>query len=375
MSNLTGHSRITAKAVEELILEEAKNPLLKNLDAADLPTSVVMRDLRDLSGGHWADYGQKHHFMRKFDGQSPFEAYQDAVEWIKSNALDASARLARRIRRYNVQKGATSTIKDARGRSVLGGTTVQTLEGPQTLDRPDWQHFGNAVHALQDSFSKGHVTREDSSRHPYTPGAIAHIKRYAGDEKQGHAHADEGWWEGKGRNGYFSRDGRFAVNATKSLIRIVFRTATASNGQGASDLSGWSTFQGVWLKASSRLSRQRDQVFDLIDRYYKGARIGANNLKTISMDEEGLANALIREAGTDSNLTLHVFERLDEHYNSDADDVAELYVKGVRARGGAVLDALKSNPKLIQRLIKVMDEGWTSGGEQECIKFLRGLNK
>lgn len=50
MSNLTGHSRITAKTVEELIHEETRNPLLKNLDAADLPTSVEMRDKQTLIG-------------------------------------------------------------------------------------------------------------------------------------------------------------------------------------------------------------------------------------------------------------------------------------------------------------------------------------
>jgi hypothetical protein len=53
--------------------------------------------------------------------------------------------------------------------------------------------------------------------------------------------------------------------------------------------------------------------------------------------------------------------------------VAEIYVNLVKSRGGPLLTALKGNKELIGRLIKVMDEGWTSKGEKECIKFLKGL--
>lgn len=38
--------------------------------------------------------------MRRFDGQSPLEAYQESVQSIRSNALSAASKLAQRIRLY-----------------------------------------------------------------------------------------------------------------------------------------------------------------------------------------------------------------------------------------------------------------------------------
>src|SRR5262245_8133385 len=116
MSTLTGHREITAQAVRELAAEWPNSPLLRNLDAAGLPGSVVKRDIIDvLILGHWADFGQKHHFMRKFDGQSPYQAYVDAVEWIRSNALEAAQMLAKRLARYFPQ-GVGGAGNDQRGR-------------------------------------------------------------------------------------------------------------------------------------------------------------------------------------------------------------------------------------------------------------------
>jgi hypothetical protein len=87
-------------------------------------------------------------------------------------------------------------------------------------------------------------------------------------------------------------------------------------------------FEQTYLIASSSLSSARDISFDLIDRHYRGVRVGATNVKTLDFDEEGLAKALI-DLGTNADDVLKVFERPDKHYNSDADDVAELYVNEV----------------------------------------------
>lgn len=80
MSKLDGHSIITKQAVLEVGGLCVKNIIASNLKLAGLPTDVIQRDILDLSGGHWSDYGQKHHFMRRFDGQSPYEAYTESVE-------------------------------------------------------------------------------------------------------------------------------------------------------------------------------------------------------------------------------------------------------------------------------------------------------
>lgn len=68
-----------------------------------------------------------------------------------------------------------------------------------------------------------------------------------------------------------------------------------------------------------------------------------------------------------------VFSRLDEHHQTDVDDVAEIYVGLVRKQAGPALEALKGHRELIKLLIRSMDEGWTSAGEKACIDFLKTL--
>ena len=87
MSKLTGHSRITKQAVGELNLPQSS---FASSHLSVLASAVVGRDLRDVAGGHWADFGQKHHFMRSFNGQSEFDAYIEGINWIKSNALKSA---------------------------------------------------------------------------------------------------------------------------------------------------------------------------------------------------------------------------------------------------------------------------------------------
>lgn len=345
MSNLSGHRSITATAVRELAREWSGNTLAANLKWAGLPASVVSRDLLDvLILGHWADFGQKHHFMRQFDSQSPFEAYLSAIEWIRSNALQSAQAIADRI--------ATKT--------PAGGAA---FDGKMVFANTNWQSLGNAVHALEDSFASGHAVRGQPRGD--MPGSITHIKRYAGSEKAHHEEGDEAWRDSGGR---FTRDGRFAVEAVKSLMRIVIATAQSHSHPGA--LEGWYDFRHKWLRASKSLSHVHDRVFDLIDRRCTGIRLGATNLKTLSMDEKGLAKDLLSE---DINTVLAVFVRLDDQYKSDADDVAQFYVNLAKLHGGTQLAALKSSKPLIRRLIKVMDEGWTSAKEATCIGFLKTL--
>jgi hypothetical protein len=349
MSSLPGHGKITRRAVEELAREPRYAHLFTASAAKTVATNVMARDILDVFIlGHWADFGQCHHFMRRFDGQSEVAAYTEAVEWIRLNAADAARHLA-------------SHAHLARG---PGGRSIIT--GGQT---PLSQSLGNALHATQDSFASGHAEREEARG--AMPGAIRRIKRYAGAEKDGHEQADQEWHL-PGDTGAFSFMGRFAVEATKDLLRLVADSA-AGGSAAASQLPGFEMFRAKWLRVSGQLSNQRDLAFDLIDRYYTGVRLGATNIKTINMDEDGLAAALIAEAGTDTKLVLDVFTRLDEQYNSDADDVAEIYVNEIRRRQGPLEAALKANPALVKRLIKVMDEGWTSSGEADCIRYLRSL--
>ena len=92
---------------------------------------------------------------------------------------------------------------------------------------------------------------------------------------------------------------------------------------------------------------------------------------TFNMDEAGLAKCL---AKMESNLprVTKVMDHLDKHHNSDADDVAVLYVEEIK-KNQQMRSNLKTNPTLVNLLIKVLDEGWTSSEEKEAINWLRSL--
>ena len=98
--------------------------------------------------------------------------------------------------------------------------------------------------------------------------------------------------------------------------------------------------------------------------------MGDNNLVTLNYDEQALDSDLFLEP---MQTVFEAFRRLDEHYNTDADDVAELYVNKIRSAGEQKIQALKGNKPLITLLIKVLDEGWTSQSEKDCITFLKSL--
>ena len=90
----------------------------------------------------------------------------------------------------------------------------------------------------------------------------------------------------------------------------------------------------------------------------------------MSMDEEGLAKALVSK-GNDINLVTAVFKLLDDEYNTDADDVAVLYVQWVRTRGGAALEMLKQNGSLRDLLIEIMSSGVMASDEINAIQFVK----
>lgn len=97
---------------------------------------------------------------------------------------------------------------------------------------------------------------------------------------------------------------------------------------------------------------------------------------TFNMDEDGLADALVAMADNEPRVR-KIFERLDTKHSSDADDVALSYVKKMSAspENRAVLKRMKVAPKagLVPLLIRLTDEGWTSGEEKKVIDWLKNL--
>ncbi len=110
---------------------------------------------------------------------------------------------------------------------------------------------------------------------------------------------------------------------------------------------------------------QKDPAF-VVNRF----RVGGWGM-TFNMDEDGLANCLFA-MGTNMPRVGKIFKHLDDHHRSDADDVAVRYVARVKGSPGLGA-ALRADRSLVQLLIKVMDEGWTSSEEKAAIAWLRGL--
>lgn len=94
---------------------------------------------------------------------------------------------------------------------------------------------------------------------------------------------------------------------------------------------------------------------------------------TASMDEKGLATYLTK-MGNNPRRLKKIFEWLDKHHNSDADDVAVIYSKLMRTKHAATMKALANADKsFITLLIKCMDEGWTASDEKKEIEYLKSL--
>lgn len=393
MSKLDGHRAITNQAVKEIMSSCETHPLAGNLRSVSLPQNVVNRDILDvLTLGHWADFGQKHHFMRRFDGQSPDEAYKEGVEWIRSNAIRTSKLIAKRIQLYMSKVKPSSVAPHAgvrmtcnipvfpggnnafsEGRKVLGGTYYNRSTGSVEPNQVNWQPFGNALHALQDSFSLGHVIRDQSDDQTIA-GPIEYIKIYAGEEVKDHGKYDRQWGDTDPIT-TFTALGRLAVEASKELITIILKSAQVGSSVStkSDNLMDWNNFVNKWLVASIELSTVRNFAIDFIERFEANIQLGNSNIKTTNMDEEGMAAALITECATNTQNIYEVFKRLDEHYNSDVDNIAKFYINKVKTANAAISEAIGNNKKLVDLLIKVMDEGYTTGSEKAAIEYLKSL--
>ncbi len=388
MSKLTGHFVITQQAVREIRSSCANYLVAENFGLTGLPTDVIMRDILDASSGHWADFGQKHHFMRRFDGQSPREAYQENVQWIYRNALSSAQLISSMIKLFikenahiNNQVASHACVRISRrpDTELSAGDVLLGIAGfIPPVGGVSTQPFGNALHALQDSFSKGHALREEGGT-KMQPGAIEHIKIYAGDEVVGHSEADKQWVGGdKEGIGEFSLAGRQAINASKELIFLILNTAQSGVSPQITSLIGWEDFKKRWLVASEKLSDTRDFAIDLIEKFHTGARRGHYNWATINFDEEGLVNEMITKFGSDATKVNAVFKRLKAGgYDTDIRDIAFIYVTKIKTRP-SIATAVRNHSALVSLLLKLLDKGPGQGrvsqARRDHISFLKGKN-
>lgn len=93
---------------------------------------------------------------------------------------------------------------------------------------------------------------------------------------------------------------------------------------------------------------------------------------TFSMDEAGLAHALVRMGHNLPRVT-SVFRYLSKYHWSDVDDVALLYVEELQRapQGPGILQAIRGERTLLELLIRSLESGWTSTRERTAIEFLK----
>lgn len=97
------------------------------------------------------------------------------------------------------------------------------------------------------------------------------------------------------------------------------------------------------------------------------------NTKMFFTDEKGMADDLVKKSGIVMDEVYKVFMELDSNYNSDADDIAVLYVDMVKQQRGSIELGLRIHKPLNNLLIRILEDGWTSSKESQSIRFLRSL--
>lgn len=338
---LSGHHAITTAAVRDFAMEArlatlqcgdlggghaASDTLLRSgVTPWRLSSAVVRRDVVDvLTLGHWGTFGQKHHFMRHFNGQSPLAAYQEACAWIHDNALAFADGMAQGV----------------------GALRLREL--------------GSACHAVQDSFSPGHVERDASAGDP--AGEIRYVKLYIGHDRLGHDKGDMDWMV---QGGGLSQRGMAAKEATQALLRMVTDHAESPFAP-ARTLTGWHDYRAKWLRASPEMARV-DDVYDLIQSHRSRASVRT----PWRIDARDLARAL-GDIGDVMKIS-RVFHRLRAAHRADADAVACEYVARARATpGGKAWNALRSDA-LHELLLELLENGWTTRQEAGAVAFLRSF--
>ncbi len=122
-----------------------------------------------------------------------------------------------------------------------------------------------------------------------------------------------------------------------------------------------STIGGVSGLASHAFENyRRDDAIFIINAF----RWGMLRL-TASMDEDGLANALV-DMGVNMERITNIFVRLEDAHYTDSDDVAVLYIEKIKHRAN-ILETVRRMSKLKAVLTKCLEQGWTTDREKRAI--------
>ena len=192
------------------------------INAGYLTREVVAVDMEPpLVFGHFFNWGQKYHFMRRASGATVKDAHKEAVDLIKKETMSWISSMMHVLYSYR-----------RHGRS--GGSTV-------FLRKKAASHLAIALHSLQDSFSPGHTKRTHYET-PQYPGSIEDIYIYKEQDKHNHSQHD---FDSASTNSLLSRS---AVYASADLLRLCALSVSMKSMAPI----GWNTFESRWLKLSSR---------------------------------------------------------------------------------------------------------------------------
>jgi len=199
--------------IGESLHQIGRGYLTREVVAVDLEPPLVL--------GHFWNWGQKYHFMRRTSGATVKDAHREATALIKKETMNWIRSMMHVLYSYR-----------RHGRS--GGSTV-------FLRKQAASHLAIALHSLQDSFSPGH-TKRVRYEHFHYPGAIEDIYIYNKQDKHKHSQYD---FDSGSVN---SPHARSAVYASADLLQL----CALSVSMKSIFPIGWNIFEDKWLKLSSR---------------------------------------------------------------------------------------------------------------------------
>lgn len=186
---LGGHERMTTDAAATALLRAEAGGVLGGLSPAlrerlrdvvrAMSGFVQVPDMDGvLTGGHWRAWGQMQHFMRV-----PGRTAADSFRLAKDSLWNAADEAVFWFRREDTTRAKSN--------------------------------LGQALHALQDSFSPAHVKREADEQGRLV---VKDLYEYTAQDPKQHAKGDESYRTGEGEQGSYSGLGRATVLASTLLL-------------------------------------------------------------------------------------------------------------------------------------------------------------
>ena len=170
--------------------------------------------------------------------------------------------------------------------------------------------------------------------------------------------AEDPWWQ-SGREAANIGGGVAGSVAAGALAGIWFGPVGVAIGAAVGGIAGAMLADHAYVEAAGV---QNSAVAPFIDRF-TGFFSG--------VDVDGLARALATQYGHNPDFTLAVFDALDDDYSMSSDNVALAYVRLARKDAG-LMSTIFGAPDLRDKLVELLEGGWTSGDEANAARTLRG---